>query len=106
MKPLLVICFLTVAFVSCTRVPADTVDTSGCIDGHIYWGGDPAVDGLGWYFQGTTEFKDKVKLKNLSAQYQQDKLAVSVCIEKTDEKYYCMCVKPLDVYIITRIQKR
>ena len=106
MKQLLLICFLAAAFVSCTREPADTLDTSGCIDGHIFWGGDPQVDGLGWYFQGTTELKEKIKLKNLTAAYQQDNLAVSVCLEKTDEKYYCMCVKPLDVYMIISIRKR
>jgi len=106
MKRLLMICFVAAAFVSCTREPAETFDAAGCINGHIYWGGDPQVDGLGWYFMGETELKEKVKLKNLSAEYQQDKLAVSVCLEKTDEKYYCMCVKPLDVYLITSIRKR
>lgn len=100
------ICFVAAAFVSCTREPADTVDMSGCIDGHIYWGGDPQVDGLGWYFIGITDLKEKTKLKDLPAAYQQDKLAVSVCVEKTDEKYYCMCVKPLDVYTIVSIRKR
>ena len=76
-----------------------------CIDGIIQWGGEPAVDGLAWYFQ-SDEFTKPVKLKNLSSTYQVDDLPVSVCLLKTTEKYQCFCAEPLDVYEIKSIRKR
>ena len=77
-----------------------------CTDGLIRWGGEPAVDGLGWYFTSPV-FGDKaVKLKNIPEQYLKDSLQVNVCLRKTNEKYQCFCATPLDVYEIKSIQKR
>lgn len=77
-----------------------------CTDGLIRWGGEPAVDGLGWYFT-SAELGDKaVKLKNIPDKYLKDSLQVNVCLRKTDEKYQCFCATPLDVYEIKSIRKR
>jgi len=77
-----------------------------CIDGVVHWGGEPAADGLGWYFL-SSELGDKpVKLKNLSTEYEINDLPVSVCLIKTKEKYQCFCATPLEVYSIAQIRKR
>lgn len=95
---------LAFIFVSCTKEANCIADTT-CIDGTIQWGGEPAVDGLGWYFQ-SDEFAKPVKLKNLSSAYEVDDLPVSVCLKKTTEKYQCFCGEPLDVYEIKSIRQR
>ncbi len=95
---------LAFIFASCTK-EAKCIDNTTCFDGTIQWGGEPVVDGLGWYFQ-SDEFTKPVKLKNLSSTYQVDDLAVSACLVKTDEKYQCFCAEPLDVYEIKSIRKR
>lgn len=95
---------LAFSFASCSK-EANCIDNTTCIDGTIQWGGEPAVDGLGWYFQ-SDEFTKPVKLKNLSSTYQVHDLAVSACLLKTDEKYQCFCAEPLDVYEVKSIQKR
>ncbi|MBP6686641.1 MAG: hypothetical protein KA160_02185 [Lacibacter sp.] len=76
-----------------------------CITGTIQWGGEPAVDGLGWYFE-TPEFSKPVKLKNLPSNYQVNDLAVAACLMKTEEKYQCFCAAPMDVYAIINIRNR
>jgi hypothetical protein len=76
-----------------------------CIDGTIQWGGDPASDGLEWYFE-SPELSRHVKLKDLASEYKVDNLSISVCLVKTDEKYQCFCAEPMDVYAIKSIRKR
>ena len=93
---------LAFLFASCEK-EINCKDTT-CIDGTIQWGGEPAVDGLGWYLQ-SDEFTKPVKLKNLSSIYEVDDLSVSVCLVKTNEKYQCFCAEPLDVYEIKSIRK-
>lgn len=90
---------LTLLFTSCSK-------EQNCIDGLIRWGGEPAVDGLGWYFT-SAEFGDKaVKLKNIPEKYLKDSLQVNVCLRITDEKYQCFCAVPLEVYEIKSIRNR
>ncbi len=100
MKHLLFLSFvIAFLFTACSK-------EQNCTDGLIRWGGEPAVDGLGWYFT-SAEFADKpVKLKNIPEKYLKDSLQVNVCLRKTDEKYQCFCATPLDVYEIKSIQKR
>jgi hypothetical protein len=85
-------------FTSCTK-------EANCIEGIIQWGGEPAVDGLGWYFE-STEFSRPVKLKDLPSSYQVDDLEITACLLKTTEKYQCFCATPMDVYKIKSIRKR
>ncbi len=72
----------------------------------IRWGGEPAVDGLGWVFNSTELGDRAVKLKNLPDRYLKDSLLVNVCLRKTDEKYYCFCATPMDVYEVKSIRKK
>ena len=98
MKQLLLSCFVLFMFIGCQK---DQL----CTDGFIHWGGEPAVDGLGWYFE-TAELPRIVKLKDIPSAYLTDSLAVSVCIIKTEEKYQCFCAEPMEVYKIKKIRKR
>ena len=73
----------------------------------MVWGGDPAVDGLGWYFTENLNNSSKVyKFDNLPLQFQEDKLPVSVCFFDTGKKYGCFCVVPLPLYHITDIRRQ
>lgn len=103
MKKLIFSFIVILAFLSCNK---QTEPTGICTDGYIHWGGEPAVDGLGWYFKGTSQILYGVKLKNLPAAFQTDSLAVTVCLQKTDEIYNCFCSQPMEVYSIKSIQKK
>lgn len=99
MKHLLLSLIVLFVFTSCQKEKL-------CLDGVIHWGGEPAADGLGWYFL-SAKFGDKpVKLKDLPATYEVNDLPVAVCLIKTKEKYQCFCATPLDVYSIRQIRKR
>ncbi len=98
MKQLLISCFVLFLFNACQK---DQL----CTDGVIHWGGEPAADGLGWYFESEA-LPRVVKLKDIPAQYLTDSLAVSACIIKTTETYQCFCAEPMDVYEVKRIRKR
>jgi hypothetical protein len=99
MKPLLLSIALLFLFTACNK-------EQNCTDGLIRWGGEPAVDGLGWYFTSTELGDRPVKLKNLPDNYLTDSLQVNVCLRKTDEKYQCFCATALDVYDVKSIRKR
>lgn len=99
MKPFLLSLIVLFLFASCRKEKL-------CIDGVIHWGGEPAVDGLGWYFVSASLGDKPVKLKNLPVEYQINEQPVSVCILKTNEKYQCFCATALDVYSINQIRKR
>lgn len=96
---------LAFIFASCTK-ETNCNDNTTCIDGTIQWGGEPAVDGLGWYFKSAELGERPVKLKNLPDSYLTDSLQVNACLRKTDEKYYCFCATPMDVYEVRSIRKK
>ncbi|MEJ8817447.1 hypothetical protein [Lacibacter sp. H407] len=98
MKQFLLSFFVFILFSACQK---DQL----CTDGVIRWGGEPAVDGLGWYFE-SADLPRIVKLKDIPSRYLTDSLAVSVCLIKTNEKYQCFCAEPMDVYEVKRIGKR
>ena len=100
MKHIFLSLILLVLFTACNK-------ESNCsnINGTIQWGGEPAVDGLGWYFE-STELSRPVKLKDLPASYQVDDLEITACLTKTDEKYQCFCAEPMDVYLVKSIRER
>lgn len=99
MKPLIHSIALAFLLTACNK-------EQNCTDGLIRWGGEPAVDGLGWYFTSTDLGDRPVKLKNLPDRYLTDSLQVNVCLRKTTEKYQCFCATPLDVYEVKSIRKR
>lgn len=98
MKQLLLAISLLFIFTACQK---ETL----CTDGTIQWGGEPAVDGIEWYFE-SSEFSRPVKLKDLPSEYKVDGLSISVCLVKTDEKYQCFCAEPMEVYAIKSIRKQ
>lgn len=99
MKPLLLSLIIAFIFTACAK---DQI----CTDGMIHWGGEPAVDGLGWYFTSTELGDRPVKLKNLPGNYLTDSLRVNACLIKTKEKYQCFCATPMDVYEVKSIRKK
>ncbi|MFY7840061.1 MAG: hypothetical protein ACOVP7_07275 [Lacibacter sp.] len=99
MKHLLLIAFTLALFTSCSK-------EAQCTYGMIRWGGEPAVDGLGWYFISADLGNKPVKLKNLSSNYQVDSLPVNACLTLLTEKYQCFCATPLDVYKAEKIRRR
>jgi hypothetical protein len=99
MKPFFLSLIVFFLFASCQKEKL-------CIDGIIQWGGDPAVDGLGWFFTSASLGDKPVKLKNLPVEYKINDQPVSVCVLKTNEKYQCFCAAPLEVYSILQIRKR
>jgi hypothetical protein len=96
---LLISTIATLLFASCSKEQT-------CTDGLIRWGGEPAVDGLGWYFTSAELGERPVKLKTIPEKYLKDSLQVNVCLRKTDEKYQCFCAVPLEVYEIRSIRNR
>ncbi len=102
MKLLIILPVLVLSFLSCSRQPEEGI----CTDGYIHWGGEPAVDGVSWYFKGTAELQYAVKLKDLPAAFQIDSLPVNVCLIKTNEKYHCFCSQPMEVYTIKSIHRK
>lgn len=90
---------LWVLFGSCTKDKEKTA--TFCTDGFIYWGGDPAVDGSGWYFSTRTNRALEYPLLEIADSLQTDSLPVHLCLQKSREKYYCFC--PQDLYYYTII---
>jgi hypothetical protein len=84
---------------------------SFCATGYIYWGGDYAVDGIGFYFADTREGNwraKQLKADELSSEFKSltDSVAVNICLKKTDERAPCFCVSPSYYYKVVSIQKR
>lgn len=99
------------SFLSCNKQNAEG-QADFCREGHIYWGGSYAVDGVGWYFaenrSGSWSAK-QLKEEELPAVYKtnpSDSLAVIICLKKTDERAPCFCSAPSYFYKIISIQKR
>jgi hypothetical protein len=78
-----------------------------CSDGFIFWGGDPAADGAGWYFSEDRQ-SPKKQLDRLPASYQMDSTAVHICLYESDRLVSCFC-NPNNrphYFEITEIHKR
>ena len=96
--------FLLLFFSACTKKQDHA---ALCLEGMIKWGGHPAADGTGWYFEtagGSDDSPLSYVLKDLPSAYQVEGLAVSTCIIETNEKVPCLCSKYY--YKIERIQRR
>ena len=48
MKKCIVSLLLLMSFNACIKPVQPKLDF--CADGHIFWGGDPSANGIGWYF--------------------------------------------------------
>ena len=106
---LFLLLFVFIAFSSCTK------NNHGgcwniqpvCTDGFIFWGGDPAADGLGWYLSATRTDEKRFYIENPPIAFKIDSLAVNACLEETNKPLVCYCVgaKP-NYYVVKEIRKR
>jgi hypothetical protein len=98
--------FVLVIVTSCTKEK-----NASCFSGFIYWGGDYAVDGIGFYFaesrQGNWKFK-QLKENELTgfSKSAVDSTAVYICLEETTERAPCFCSSPSNFYKIVSVEKR
>ena len=101
MKRWLIIILLGVAAYSCKKS-----SQSDCKDGFIFWGGEPAVDGIGWFFSTNPDRSDFMVLDSLDNAYKIDSLPVHVCLSKTNNRFYCFCAGEHYYYHVNYILRR
>ena len=101
MKRWLIILTVCLAGFSCNKGSQES-----CNDGYIFWGGDPAVDGVGWYFSKNANGSDFFPLDNLSDDFKIDNLAVNACLVKTNKEFICFCSGTHYYYHINSISLR
>lgn len=97
----IVFILLTVSFMSCQKEPEQF-----CTDAVVMWGGDPAVDGLGWYLLTDSVQHQFYIPGNLHDSLKIHHQPVNVCLVATNENFSCECSRPLKKYRITSITKR
>ena len=105
MKKILLSVILLCLFFACRKKDGFVAD-SFCQDGYIRWGGNPSADGLGWYYAQHLNRSQIYILKDLPVAFQRDSLAVSICMEKTNDLFYCMCASPYHYYKVNTIRLR
>lgn len=109
MKKMIVSLLLLISFNACIKPVQPKLDF--CADGHIFWGGDPAANGIGWYFSngrtGNWKFY-QVKDAELAAEFKSpaDSVAVNICLVSTKDQAPCPCVEPSYYFRIKSIRKR
>jgi hypothetical protein len=79
---------------------------AACMNTVVFWGGDPAVDGLGWYLSDSRTSSERYYPESLPDRYQTDGLAVNVCLIKTLKKKSCFCAVQPPLYEVVSIKKR
>ena len=110
MKKLVILFIGILSFLSCNKRNTEA-QSDFCKQGHIYWGGSYAVDGVGWYFaenRSGSWSALQLKEEELPAAYKTsftDSTAVIICLKKTDERAPCFCSAPSYFYKIISIQK-
>lgn len=91
--------------VSCKKAHEPEGDT--CNNALVRWGGDPALDGVGWYLSipgdsAVSEYPD-----NMPDVLKTDGLPVYVCYERTNMDFVCFCAPPYRKIVhITYIKRR
>lgn len=105
MKKLLLAAAVGCFVLSCKKEPQNA--ETFCFDGLVRYLGSPAADGLEWaLLQEGNDSRRVYVPQNLPDNLKTDSLKVSVCLYKTDEKFSCFCVVPMDVYHIVSIKRR
>jgi hypothetical protein len=74
-----------------------------CFDGFVIWGGDPAVDGAGWYLSSGSK---SYFLEEFPTAYMTDSLPVHACVRQTDRAKFTMSMTTIYYYEIVSINKR
>ena len=101
MKKLLCVFALAIFMLGCEK------DRSlECVDSVVFWGGEPAADGVGWYLSDGRGSANTYFVDNLPAEFRADSTPVRVCLTKTNKKRHCYCVTPPPVYHIKSIARR
>ncbi|HEY0066371.1 MAG TPA: hypothetical protein VGB46_03375 [Flavisolibacter sp.] len=77
-----------------------------CVDSIVFWGGDPAADGMGWYLSDGRGSGNNYYVDDLPAEFQTDSLPVRVCLVKTGKKRNCFCLTRPPVHRIKHISRR
>jgi hypothetical protein len=77
-----------------------------CFNTIIFWGGDPAADGPGWYMSTSRYGSPSYLADNLPAEFQADSTPVRVCLSLTDKKFPCRCPDPPPLHHVESISRR
>jgi hypothetical protein len=103
MKKLFYVFAIALFLLGCKKDSLQDCTGQGCMDAEVIWGGDPAVDGAGWYIraEGKAHFVD-----NLPDRYKVQNLAVRVCLSETNRTHSCLCFPLPPLYHIEHISKR
>lgn len=101
MKKIFCLLALSLFLMSCKKEKAEQ-----CIDTMVFWGGDPAADGMGWYLADSRGSATTYSVDNLPARFEKDSTPVRVCLKRTDKKRSCYCINPPFVYHIESISGR
>jgi hypothetical protein len=93
------ICF----FVACKKSGADE-NNEICTVAKVYYGGDPAADGLGWILVTDSVNWKYLPPEEIPAPYKVNGLLVDVCYVKTDKDFSCFCTPPYQKVVrVTKI---
>jgi hypothetical protein len=90
MKILSSILFAAIIF-SCTKKNCAPEKNSACMDTFVFWGGDPAADGAGWYLADTRSGPKYYHILEMPDAFKSDSLPVHTCVTETDKNVICFC---------------
>lgn len=101
MKKLLCLLAFSLFLLSCKKdMPLE------CVDSIVFWGGDPAADGMGWYLADSRGSANSYIITSMPAEFQADSTPVKVCLFKAGKWRNCYCTDPPPVYRIISISRR
>lgn len=104
-KALVFLLIVLVTGSACDKEGGEAEETF-CTDGYIFWGGDPAVDGSGWYFSTRANRHFEYALQNLADSLKTDSLFVNACLKKTENRFTCECTQPYYYFSLVSVQKK
>jgi hypothetical protein len=101
MKLMLPLFICILLFAACKKEHAS--GKQECFDGFVIWGGDPAVDGAGWYFSSGSK---AYFVEEFPAAYKTDSLPIHACLRQTTRPKFMMNITTVYYYEIVSINKR
>ena len=109
MKAILAIVTAVFVFSACKKNSGgpEVIGPTNCFDGYIFWGGDPAADGTGWYASTTRDPRNAFYLQTVQAPFNADSTPVHICVAETNKRMLCECAgTPPHYYKIMEIRGR